>query len=251
MKPSGEPIDQLLLDYFVEGELAGGQEREVLLRLDAEPDGWRRLALTFVEAQRWTREFRTMAAESEGGTCEPAAWMGPAPQRSRRKPASMRRLPGAWLAVAASGLVAAFLVGLAIGGLGHGRPATVVDIADAGKGEIEEFSQATHSPGAGVAEKGTPELPPSARAPILLAFHDPGSDTLRYVTVPVLEASEVLPGLVENPPPAIPLALKRFLEQSGFEVEERAHVEPVQLADGQRVDVVFNEANVRYCRLVQ
>src|SRR3712207_8158339 len=34
------------------------EQAEVLRRLDGEPDGWRQVALAFVEAQRWGREFR-------------------------------------------------------------------------------------------------------------------------------------------------------------------------------------------------
>lgn len=43
--------DGPLLDRLVDGELTGANRRALLLRLDAQPDGWRRCALAFLESQ--------------------------------------------------------------------------------------------------------------------------------------------------------------------------------------------------------
>ena len=52
-----------LLDRLVDGESDEGERRNLLRRLDDEPNGWRRLALAFLEAQAWKESF---AAESDG-----------------------------------------------------------------------------------------------------------------------------------------------------------------------------------------
>lgn len=57
-------IDQTLLDRLIDGELTDAEQRDALSRIDAEPATWRRLALGFVEAQRWRKEFRAMAEEA-------------------------------------------------------------------------------------------------------------------------------------------------------------------------------------------
>ncbi len=57
-------IDDLQLDMLVDGELSEEERREVLLRLDSEPDGWRRCALAFLEAQSWREAMRSVSDES-------------------------------------------------------------------------------------------------------------------------------------------------------------------------------------------
>ena len=41
------------LDLLVDGTLGPADRRDLLLRLDREPEGWRRCALAFLEAQAW------------------------------------------------------------------------------------------------------------------------------------------------------------------------------------------------------
>src|SRR5262245_44335403 len=85
-----------LLDRLVDGELDGEERRKLLARLDATPDGWKRCALAFLEAQAWREVLKA-----------------PSPVRARRPIVSPRRL-----ALAAS-LLAAF----GAGWLAHPRPA--------------------------------------------------------------------------------------------------------------------------------
>src|SRR4051812_36491832 len=53
--------DDILLDRLVDGELPAGERRALLQSLDSRPDGWRRCALAFLEAQSWRSELRTVA----------------------------------------------------------------------------------------------------------------------------------------------------------------------------------------------
>ena len=54
---------QRWVDLLVDGELDDERQRQALLALEAQPDGWRRCALAFVEAQTLKREMRGMIAE--------------------------------------------------------------------------------------------------------------------------------------------------------------------------------------------
>src|ERR1017187_5596583 len=49
-------------DLLVDGELSETDRRDLLLELEHEPDGWRRCALAFLEAQCWKAELRQIAA---------------------------------------------------------------------------------------------------------------------------------------------------------------------------------------------
>src|SRR5262245_4087716 len=45
------PADELSFDRLVDGELSPAEYRDLLAGLDAAPEGWKRLALAFLEAQ--------------------------------------------------------------------------------------------------------------------------------------------------------------------------------------------------------
>ena len=47
------PLDDSRFDRLVDGELSEEERRELLAGLDAEPGGWRRCALAFLESQCW------------------------------------------------------------------------------------------------------------------------------------------------------------------------------------------------------
>ncbi len=52
------PMTDAFLDRIVDGELSPGELREAIERLESEPDGWKRCALAFLEAQCWRESFR-------------------------------------------------------------------------------------------------------------------------------------------------------------------------------------------------
>jgi hypothetical protein len=55
------PVDDRLIDRLVDGELEPFRRRAVLEQLESEPDGWRRCALAFLEAQAWRSVLRPVA----------------------------------------------------------------------------------------------------------------------------------------------------------------------------------------------
>src|SRR5688572_17851334 len=57
--------DDALFDRLVDGELSNDERRNLLQRLERAPEGWRRCALAFLEAQEWGRELRGVAHTAE------------------------------------------------------------------------------------------------------------------------------------------------------------------------------------------
>src|ERR1700759_5013413 len=53
--------DDMVFDRLVDGELSTSERRSLLESLDARPDGWRRCALAFLEAQAWRQELGLLA----------------------------------------------------------------------------------------------------------------------------------------------------------------------------------------------
>jgi hypothetical protein len=104
--------DDRLIERLVDGELSEPERRALLARLDAAPDGWRRCALAFLEAQCWREALGPVAAPSVT-VARPLRPAGrpPAPARLR------------WLAATAAGMLAAFALGWSVrGGASAGSP---------------------------------------------------------------------------------------------------------------------------------
>lgn len=104
------PLDASWLDRLVDGELEEPERRQLLERLEVEPEGWRRCALAFLEAQAWREAVGTLASEVEDGAVPPAPVVPFTP--TARAASWPRRL--AW----AAGVVAAFGLGWSVGATG-------------------------------------------------------------------------------------------------------------------------------------
>src|SRR5262245_53432040 len=105
MTPQTTDIPDAQLEALAEGDLPEEGRRTLLLRLDQKPDGWRRLALAFLEAQA-LRE--ALGAPASVRTSAPRATPTIVPLTPTK---TQRRVDQrvAWLAAAA--VVAAFLLG--------------------------------------------------------------------------------------------------------------------------------------------
>jgi hypothetical protein len=121
-----------LLDRLADGECDGEERRQLLLRLEAEPDGWRRCALSFLEAQEW-RGACGVITRAAVDTATVAA-----------KKTTQRRSAVAW----ALGLAAGLLVAFASGWLVRHRFAD-----DAPLGAVQEVARSAPLP----AENERPE----------------------------------------------------------------------------------------------
>jgi hypothetical protein len=88
------------MDLLIDGELSPEARRELLAHMDDSPDGWRRLALAFLEAQSWRESFAEAARETP--LPKPIAAIRPKP---------LRLAP--WMARAAV-VLAAFALGWAV-----------------------------------------------------------------------------------------------------------------------------------------
>jgi hypothetical protein len=102
--------DNLIFDRLADGELSSVERQELLSTLDSRPDGWRRCALAFLEAQAWRGEFRSLLTPGSSPTLAPGsnfrtlrAAMPTSPLA--RPPREMRWIESSF-AVAASALLA-------------------------------------------------------------------------------------------------------------------------------------------------
>jgi len=96
--------DDRLIDRLVDEELSELERRELLLRLESEPDGWRRCALAFLEAQTWQESLSPLAGQA--ADLRPSAAVA---ERPRARPTS--RVSPTHLTALAACLAAAFALG--------------------------------------------------------------------------------------------------------------------------------------------
>jgi predicted RNA binding protein YcfA (HicA-like mRNA interferase family) len=224
---SGE--DQRLLDLLVDGELNDADRRELLLRLERAPDGWRRCAAAFLEAQAWRGEARAMVTA-------PAA---PSERSGRPQPASLagaRSSVQIWMPLAlAAGLLVAttwvFWNRNADGPVGPGLAGNPPQKVPALSGN--------NGPGSRI-NPGPATSPQSVQLVV-----DGGADGQRNVEVPLVDAAQMDEALFGQFSPALPPEMIRFLEQNGHQVVRERQLRPYELRDGRRIVVPVDQVEIR------
>lgn len=215
-----EPVSVGQIERLVDGELSGEERRAVLMALDHERDGWRQLALAFLESQALRDSLRGRSKATTGPIS-----IAPVVTRSARQP---RWSSSSIVAVVAS---AAMMFGL-------GRLST------------SSMQQASHetAPSAPVTYQPSTTSPvEDAQNEVLVADADSSvqqQQTLRLelgdgqggpmqaVEVPMLESTDIRPEDLLAGPPVIPANVQRTLLRSGKRVYEQRQLYEVTLEDG-------------------
>jgi len=94
------------IDALVDNELAETPRRELLLRLEQQPDQWRRVALAFLEAQSFATSFTPLNRE-------PALIVTPRKEVAEQHAPFLRRYSWKNLVILTACMLMAFLLGLA------------------------------------------------------------------------------------------------------------------------------------------
>ena len=176
------------LDRLIDGLLSEPERRELLLRLEAEPDGWRRLAVGFLEAQAWGEAFAPLMTDRRSPSLR--LLPTPAPRPTHRP----RVQPGRLAAMAAS-LIAASALGWAIRGP---RP-----IADGGRVGYVATNSGSHD---------IIEITPRKTSPV-----EPGPIVAAEPGPPMIDPAV---GLDREEKSILPAALRGRLERRGYRIEQ-------------------------------
>lgn len=221
-----------LIDRVVDGGLTAAQLRLAVAELDRVPDGWRRCALAFLEAQCWRESLRdpgereTIPASvvSTSSTCR-RRWAG--------------------LAAAAGVSLAAF----SLGWLGH-------SLRDDAHGERDPDLPSIASPGYVGADSGAPVLagpdpvptPPAMRLPTVreVARLRIGTGASDSAEIPLFAGPGLDPRLLLEQPPPIPAQGRAAWERRGYQLEQRRRLVSIPLGDGRRAAVPIDQVHVRY-----
>jgi hypothetical protein len=223
--------EQVLLDRLVDGELNEAERREFLLRLEQSPDGWRRCAHAFLEAQSWRSELRTFAQDAVAETSDTVA----AAHRPNRPLASSRHTRN-WVTPAA--MAASFLAAVGLGLLWRGafdpdgsphttlRPPVQTGVDEPG---IPMFTHVA-APQYGTATVSFPA----------------GAEEGEAMEVPVVAGPGYDEAWLRRQPPVLPPQFVEWLQKQGHRVEYDRRYLPMPLQDGRQLVVPLDQVDIQF-----
>ena len=226
-RPIATPLEAL--DLLVDGALGPDDRRALLLRLDREPDGWRRCALAFLESQAWREalgvEPQTVAsAISEAG-------------RSPRR----RRLDGL-VPIALAACLAAFA--FAIGRASSPTALETPVVTDKGR----EAPAPITSPEPSDALPTSPMVPDEGLIREVGYVELPSSDPMERpdVRLPVLAGPGLDERWLRSRPSFVPETLLRRWADRGYSVAHQRRLVSVQVDDdGRYLTIPVDEVLLR------
>jgi hypothetical protein len=239
-------LSDIDLDRIVDGGLSPAELGKALDRLAIEPDGWKRCALAFLEAQGWRESFREMGSPPPTAMDAPPRSRAPSPRRSSRRPLVWRRA-----AMAASIAALSFALGW------HAHPERS---PRRGPGASPALTTLKQPPNTDVAETGDlpdsiqhppapmpDDLPPSALAPPVVTvgrvrFGPSGTGT----AVPILAGPGIDEEWVRKQPSPLTEHQEALLEQHGYHVDRRRRLISTTLADGRRITVPVDQVHLSF-----
>lgn len=215
------------LNRLIDGELPAAEYRSLLASLEAEPDGWRRCALSFLESQALGVELGSLRrtldeSPTAAPTAQPPSRLASTSDLPRWKQRSM------FLLSVAASFLTAFSLGLVVPDIFRPtpqEPALVGNLIDR-----NDQPAANSAPGARHA----------ALRPVVgnvrLVMDGANGEPLDAGQVPVYEASGDLRSALAGGQTISPALIDLF-KRSGFEVQRDQRFVPAPLEDGRQLIV--------------
>lgn len=207
--------DDVLLDRLVDGELSADERRRLLASLDDRPDGWRRCALAFLDAQSWRGEMRRIVREQV--TTATTTTLPP-----NRNASQSIQHSGLWLSSAAAVLVA----------FGMGWGASRNWNAGAGSGAQLANSTAPVESQRIAPTLGDQRLAPDADAVTLVVQDRSGAP--RRVQVPLVDGSQ-LGEQFANAPQWAADGMRQRLAEQGLDLQAKRRYAPLFFEQQDRI----------------
>ncbi|AGA30198.1 hypothetical protein [Singulisphaera acidiphila] len=226
-------VDDHWIDRLVDGELEETERCRLLALLEAEPGGWRRCALAFLEAQTWSRTLtlasasvtETLDSNSQGQVTNALIpFDRPVnPLRPLREPVS-RRFP--IRGILAAGILLAFACGWLAGGATQTFRPTAAPLPTGGATEVLTSLDEPNRDSDPGRESAEPPAPDQAEPPLR-----------PQLEVPTSKAGAPL--VLTDP-------VRRELERQGYHVRQRSGLVSMKLENGQSLAVPVDEVELRY-----
>ncbi|MFI5459321.1 MAG: hypothetical protein ACHRXM_28180 [Isosphaerales bacterium] len=245
--------DDDLIDQIVDGALTPAELRAAVDRIDRLPDGWKRCAAGFLEAQYLRESFRAMGEPAKPRAERQSLHLPPAVAGARRT--ARRWVRGAM----AAGIVAA---SFAIGWLGHAaRPRTEAGPTMPGP-STAILTQPARIPRPPLVTTTVVDDSGLTRSPAQPAlddrFRNEPAELIRTVArlrigdesagaeVPILAGPGITEEWLRQQPPPVSEHNQVVFQRHGYQVDQRRRLITTVTADGRRVTVPIDQVLIRY-----
>jgi hypothetical protein len=222
IKPLSEDV---LLDRLVDGELSVSERRQLLESFDKRPEGWRRCALAFLEAQSWREEMGQVARGLASETNEPKSPASPvAPSRNLSF-----SIVATWLAMAAS-LVLAF----GLGRMQHERGRQIASGSFSPSGQVANVNPPSNS---GMHSGTKPD-------DAVTFFVKDNSGRKQPVRVPLVDADTLDKEFGMQFQSGMPDDVRNQLKDNGYAVKSKRQYAPLWLENGRPMILPVEDTNI-------
>ncbi len=240
-------FDDRFIDRLVDGEISAAELRAAIGRIDQSPDGWKRCALAFLEAQCWQQSLVGIGSRTDPSGEDLSFSANRGTPRHRRS----------WIRTAVAAAV--MLLSFSLGWAGHAarHPAAKVLNRDAphfAKHTLvlpdlpaESVDLRSHDQAANLdtnrEERDDLAVATSAVRSvghIRLGSESTGAD------VPILAGPGIDETWLRNQPPPLTEHGQVVLEQQGYQVDQQRQLISTTLADGRRVAIPVDQVQIRY-----
>jgi hypothetical protein len=252
-----EPLAELI-DRIVDGGLTPAQLRRVVSELDSTPGGWRRCALSFIEAQAWGEAFRNLdgTVEEKPRLLPDSDCSVPAMASTLRPVSTSSVISRRWIGDALAAGIA--IIAFSLGWLVHGVRNPVQSDRPANPAVVTAKADPVPEPPVAVASE-----PPASSAPresdLISALPRDRIPTVQEVArlrigtgdpnspeIPILAGSGVNPQWLLQQPPPISDHERAIWQRQGYQLDQSRRVVSVPLGDGRRAAVPVDQVQVRY-----
>jgi hypothetical protein len=218
--------DDLAFDRLVDGELSAAERHALLASLDDRPDGWRRCALVFLEAQCWAEGLgQFVRAPGEDSVQEKSSSQVMPRGIGIGKPT---RHGVGWLAMAAS-LLIAFTLGL----IWRENQAPIANhVGQLADSQVADMIPPPAAPSAGPVDDA-----------LTLWVRDEHGQA-RPVQVPLVDAGTLDQQLGLQFQSGVPADVRSQLQDSGFDVQSKRRYAPLWLENGRPMIVPVEDTKI-------
>ena len=216
--------DDVQLDRLVDGELTDAERRRLLESFDQQPEGWRRCALAFLQAQSWREGLGQLLNSSPSASEERSA---PVPLSGSGRTAW--QMSGVrWLALAAS-----LLVAFGLGSMQNFRMAPL-----GGPVAINNDIAVAPRPAAPQTRQG------KKTSDELTLYVRDNTGHMQPVHVPLVDAGTLDDQLGVKFQPGMPDAVRDQFKNHGYSVESKQQYAPLWLENGRPMIVPVEDTKI-------